>query len=416
MKNIKYIYISNQFNETVIDSQVLNWLELYDKKDINFDLLIITPFSYLISNNSLRRKKIYYAKSIIEGQVKQIFIPKVVDFFGLTRLIIFINLMILLLLKYKVTNNKVVIQTRIGSYPLVFDIFKRIFNNLKIIYDYRGAGAEEFINKQGFNNITEVRNKKTIKRYYKILNNELNMIKLSDYIFSVSNKLKEYATTNLKIIKRISEKIIITPGAADQELFFFDENVRKEMRNKLNLESKFVIIYTGKLNAYWHKRDKIFKLIAKLSKLDSELYFICITPDISMAMQLAEKYSLNIAQYLIKSLEFREIPIYLNLADIGIIIRDDIMTNRVSSPTKIPEYLLTGLPIIMSDNIGDYSDFVKKYNLGVIIDNVINIEQLYQNIKSISINRKKINEFCGKNFSKQSVLERVLDIHYNLFL
>lgn len=416
MKNINYIYISNQFNETVIDSQVLNWLELYDKKDINFDLLIITPISYLISNNPLRRKKIYHAKSVIDGQVHQVFIPKVVDFFGLTKLIIFINLLILLLLKYQVNHNKVVIQTRIGSYPLVFNVIKKFFKNLRIIYDYRGAGAEEFINKQGFNNISEVRNKKTIKRYNKILNNELDMIKLSDYIFSVSNKLKEYATTNIKIINRINEKIIITPGAADQEKFFFDENVRKEMRNKLNLESKFVIIYTGKLNAYWHKRDKIFKIIANLCMLDSKLYFVCITPDISMAMQLAEKYSLNSAQYLIKSLEFREIPNYLNIADIGIILRDDIMTNRVSSPTKIPEYLLTGLPIIMSDNIGDYSDFVKKYNLGVIIDNAINTEQLYQSIKNIRINRKNINEFCRKNFSKQSVLERVLEIHHNLFL
>ena len=58
--------------------------------------------------------------------------------------------------------------------------------------------------------------------------------------------------------------------------------------------------------------------------------------------------------------------------------RESSVTNQVASPVKIAEYLSCGLKIIISKNLGDYSEMIEKYNLGYIIknDNSINLEKV----------------------------------------
>jgi hypothetical protein len=48
-----------------------------------------------------------------------------------------------------------------------------------------------------------------------------------------------------------------------------------------------------------------------------------------------------------------EVSDYLQTADVGVILRDDDMVNRVASPVKIGEYLSSGLGIVVSPWIGD---------------------------------------------------------------
>ena len=69
---------------------------------------------------------------------------------------------------------------------------------------------------------------------------------------------------------------------------------------------------------------------------------------------------------------------FLILADYGYVYRKDSVTNRVAFPVKIAEYLSCGLKTIISENLGDYSEMVEKYNLGHIIknDNTIYLEKV----------------------------------------
>ena len=148
---------------------------------------------------------------------------------------------------------------------------------------------------------------------------------------------------------------------------------------------------------------------------DDDFYFMCITPDLEIAEKLAQEYSLDSRRILITFSEYKEIPHFLNAADYGIILRDDIMTNRVASPTKIPEYLLTGLPIIVSRNIGDYSDFISEHNLGIVIDDDQDFYFLKNKLKILRFDRLFISKVSQEKYSKQSQLEKMHEI-YNDFL
>ncbi len=64
-------------------------------------------------------------------------------------------------------------------------------------------------------------------------------------------------------------------------------------------------------------------------------------------------------------LSHNEVKAVLNSCDYGVLIRENTVTNQVASPTKFAEYLACGLPVIISDNLGDYSIFVETNGCGV---------------------------------------------------
>jgi len=75
--NTHYIYLSGKLTKTVLDSQIINWLELYQKNNIIFDLIEFISLKdwlfhkkerkFLHNKNRKVSKKIY-------GKIKVIFI------------------------------------------------------------------------------------------------------------------------------------------------------------------------------------------------------------------------------------------------------------------------------------------------------------------------------------------------------
>ena len=61
-----------------------------------------------------------------------------------------------------------------------------------------------------------------------------------------------------------------------------------------------------------------------------------------------------------KSVPHKEMKYYLRMTNIGIVIRDNNIVNHVAAPTKIAEYLTSGVSILYSGDIGIISDLKSK--------------------------------------------------------
>jgi len=414
-----YLYLSGMV-DPVIESQVINWLEVLQKEGIIFDLLISNPVllyfkkrKYQIAKLNLYRKKLF-------GQIYQIFVYEMrfLQFFNyISYLIKSLFILYILIKKTKAKGKKfknIVIQTRRGEWdyiPLKF--VKMIIPNVIIITDLRGEDSMEYLNAYGYNSIENVKNKKIIKRYYLINKRIDRLLKFSDLIFCVSSSMKRHIIEKYKNIP--SQKIFVIPSAADQEKFYFSYEARFKIRRSLNLDEYFVFIYSGGLKKYYHKKDDIFKMISKLKKIYRNIAFLCLTRDIDIAEKLKNKYLLGTENVHIMSVNNDEINNYLCAADAGIILRDNIITNKVSSPTKVAEYLLAGLPIIISKNVGDYSDFIDSNGYGIVVDN--NIESIVKNIdvrKLKRLNRQRIAKHSSSIYAKQSILPKLLNLYSSL--
>jgi glycosyltransferase involved in cell wall biosynthesis len=75
-----------------------------------------------------------------------------------------------------------------------------------------------------------------------------------------------------------------------------------------------------------------------------------------------------------------EVPRYLAAGDIGLLLREPSLVNAVASPVKFAEYLAAGLPVVLTEGIGDYSDLAMRNNLGVVLDFYASEEAVEKNV------------------------------------
>jgi len=392
----KYVYISDALTKTVRDSQVINWLEVYDSLDINFDLYIITPITVVLFANSTRLKKKKLALQRINGSVKEIFTIRRKEINIITNLITFIYFM--LFAKFR-SRDKIVIVTRTKAGIKGIVMLKEWCNNVKLIYDNRGARPHEYINSLGFDEPDEIHDNHIVTKY----NQELKLYRYSiinsDVVFCVSKNLIEYSkkVTDYLLDDR---KFIHAPGGADETHFYYSDNIRNKSRAELGFSNETVFVFSGELMSTWQNAEKLFQFLSFLLKESSGHFFLCITPNTDHAMKLANKYSISRCQINVVAAQFYEMNDFLNAADYAVIIRDDIVTNNVASPTKIAEYLLSGLPVLTTKGIGDYSDFIKINKIGYIIE----IDKKYP-VCGLSKNedRSRISRVSRPVFGKQHI-------------
>ena len=390
-------------NKTVSDSQVINWLELFEGEGIIFDLIIIpTGIKAFIKNYNLRKQKLFETNKFLSGKKRQFFTIKSATVFG--NALIFIQLMVFLF-KDILRGNNIIIQTRNDYYYYSFKWVNQIYSKFHFIYDVRGLGVEEQILSNNLsNNNYNFKKGKYLKAF----------LKFASHILCVSNRLKEYLLINNNSLNK--NKITVIPGCADANSFYFDNTARKLIRKQLNLENSNVIIYSGGLDKKWQIPDKLFGYVCNLQINFSNIFFICLTPNTDIAHKKADKFKISSDKIFIKYVSCNKLNDYLSAADFGLLLRENSIVNNVASPTKFAEYLMAGLPVIISKGIGDFSEFVRFKNAGICIDSPFDkgSELLYKEFFKKEYDRDIISKIGEGYFSKQRHLSKILRIYENI--
>lgn len=98
----------------------------------------------------------------------------------------------------------------------------------------------------------------------------------------------------------------------------------------------------------------------------------------------------------------------LSACDYGILYRETSVTNQVAAPTKFAEYLAAGLPVLISEGIGDYSSFVIENQAGKLLP-----AESEAQLQAISHPEKQRMLGLAKGFRKEAYREqyqRLLDL------
>jgi len=62
-----------------------------------------------------------------------------------------------------------------------------------------------------------------------------------------------------------------------------------------------------------------------------------------------------------------DIPRYLRQARLGVSFRKATFSQIAASPTKVPEYLAAGLPVVCNAGIGDMDELITREQVGVVV-------------------------------------------------
>lgn len=391
MEKITRIYLTPVISRGVAVSQIFNWGKFIEEKGIHT--------KYLIFYDNLGK-----IDEMADKNDSDIIPIKLINKPIIRDLQIIFSVFNIIRRSFK-SNDKVILQTRHSLFYIAFLLFHKM-PKVKTILELRGAGENIY--------------RSTLHRYR--INYRFNLIcAKSDLIYCVSEKLKTHLCDKYGINRK---KIMVFHGAAEIKTFFYDKMLREKLRKELKISNKIILIYSGQLDKPWQIPEKIFELFSKLRKRIPNLYLIILTFNVDIAKAQSAKFNIKNDEILIKTVEYEELNKYYNAADFGLLLREDKLVNNVASPTKFCEYILSGLPTIITDRLGDFSDMVDVNNLGITIKDIRNIDQdikkvsdylhNFSDVDNVNDERKRISDFGKENLSKEKLVKKYLKAYKEL--
>jgi glycosyltransferase involved in cell wall biosynthesis len=160
----------------------------------------------------------------------------------------------------------------------------------------------------------------------------------------------------------------LVPCCVRSDEFQISGGERKQLRISKGFDNKFVILYLGTLSA-WQWPEAMFNLYSHFYKANPESMLHLLIPvyDHAKALEYLNKYQIPEESYLLEEVAHSEVGKVIGIADAGLLLREAHPVNLVSSPTKFGEYLAAGVPVILTDGIGDYSALAEEMKVGITL-------------------------------------------------
>jgi len=232
----------------------------------------------------------------------------------------------------------------------------------RVIVEFEGDGVAEarYKHEQNPNHspLDQVR-LRLEERYY--LRHEERLLLESDAVVCVSRKLREAMIHRYRLGPDQAAKIRVFPSVASRERFVFDPGRRERRRRALRLEERLMVIYSGNLVGRWQVPDKLVEVFSIIRAGHPDACFVVLTPEAHWPLirPHLDAAGLPAESYRLLACPHDEVVDYLCAADMGLLLRERHPMNEVAAPGKFAEYALCGLPIVMTDGIGDFSAAAK---------------------------------------------------------
>ncbi len=340
--------------KTVFDSQVIGFLKAMAARHLVFDLFIFERLRSAVRNRSANAKRLAELRGAWGGNVSHIPLSTKYEF------PLAASLFLGSLAGDLSRGRRLVLHCRGHYSALLAALLKKLFRDVFFVYDVRGDNEAEFLYRTAEG--------KNSGRAWSNL--ELGLLRRSegfalhnaDRILCVSSPLRGRLQERWGLE---GKAIDVIPCCADPALFHFDSRVRMESRKRLHLEGRAVLVYAGSMYR-WQLIERIVKAARRLSAVVPNFHFLCLTPDLAEAAAPLAK-GLSPGSYTLLHAPHSEMPGYLMAGDMGVLIREDHPLNRVACPTKFAEYIMCGLPVLITEGLGDLPELVKRERLGIVM-------------------------------------------------
>lgn len=252
----------------------------------------------------------------------------------------------------------------------------------KVCFDARGAYTAEL---REYNVVPDEKMKAEIFELEKqaVLN--------SDFRIAVSQQLVQYWERSFEYS---SSGHVVIPCTLNAKTFA-NEKISENVIAP-HLQSTVTLVYSGG-SADWQSFKALDKEMYQLLAAQNNLNVILLAKDLPAGMKIFAEFGTRVKSMWLKPEEVKSI---LDACDYGWLVREKSVTNAVASPVKFAEYLSGGLKIIISEELGDYSVFVKQHHAGIIYNpnDVKRLEKVSQEEKM------RMKELAKHHFMKENFM------------
>jgi glycosyltransferase involved in cell wall biosynthesis len=168
---------------------------------------------------------------------------------------------------------------------------------------------------------------------------------------------------------RVRRPVEVIPCCVDFESRFADPvaSSRDEVRERLNATDRFVITHLGALGGLY-LTQQLVDFVAAARARNPKVFALFLTQtDVREVEPLLKARGFGPGDYFVGKVPPRDVQQYLGAADLALSLVKASYATLSRSPTKIPEYLACGLPIVANRGVGDVDDLLEGERVGSVL-------------------------------------------------
>lgn len=262
-----------------------------------------------------------------------------------------------LAVKYRVD----VIHAR-GYVPAAMAALARALRLAKLIFDIRGFMPEEYVDAGVWPAGGSLyRITKAVER---------KLFADADAFVVLTQRARQILFPGRSTTDTLGRPIEVIPCCVDLEKFKEATPGLREIRRKqLNVNERRVLAYVGALGG-WYLSSEMADFIAVAHERDPAIFALLLTQSETQAESLKsrlQQLGLSPGDYRVGAVPPHEVPENLAAADFAFCFIKPGYSKLSSSPTKIGEFLASGLPVLCNAGIGDTDDLLATNRVGVSV-------------------------------------------------
>lgn len=257
---------------------------------------------------------------------------------------------------YLVRRHRVELLHVRSYVPAVMALPVRWFLGCRLLFDIRGFWVDERVEgglwRKGFVY-------RTAKRIERLL------YRNADAIVSLTEAGK-LAIQDFSGVSCRGVPIAVIPTCVDTDRFA-PRKPDQGLIERLGYEGKMVFTYVGSVGT-WYAMDELLDFFAiVLREIPMAAFLLIVRRPLEILRGSLEHKGLSAVTTIVSSVPSGEIPNWLSISHIGVAFYRRGISNIARFPTKIGEYLASGLPVVVSGGVGDCDRILEGERIGVSV-------------------------------------------------
>lgn len=299
--------------------------------------------------------------------------------------------------KIDIVHGRVHVPTLMGAIARKFSRRKP-----KLLFDIRGFFPEEYTDAGIWpENGIIFRSVKRVEKW---------LMKEADGFVVLTEKAREilFSGSVTSGMDKKGRPVEVIPCCVDfEQRFLVDrDELRKSFRKRLGADERLVFVHAGALGGLY-LTEQIADFLQAARERDPGTFALFLTQsDPKVIVPLLQERGFADTDYFVAKVPPADIPGYLCAADAGLSFVKAGYATQSRSPTKIPEYLACGLPVIANRGVGDVDSLIEENGIGVLID------QFSNEVYAATLSKLAALDSQGDAFAKKcrEVAERKYDL------
>jgi glycosyltransferase involved in cell wall biosynthesis len=161
--------------------------------------------------------------------------------------------------------------------------------------------------------------------------------------------------------------IAVIPTSVDLERFAPRPRAHR-LQQEAGLEGRFVVAYLGSLGT-WYLLDEMLACFRVMRAAIPNAHFLILTPaPPDVVHRAATQCGVARADYTVRHVEHSAVADWLSIVDLGLYFYRPAYSRLAASPTKLGEFLASGIPVLTNGGIGDTDAFLRDAGVAVLLD------------------------------------------------